>query len=191
MRRGILLAALAAISVSVPTAAAKSSEPIQMSATTDYAKTVSAVCTVMPLRNAAAGLVYFLNAAGVEKKPTVEATTAFCDGFKGAFPLSEAEARSVLTATADAGGAPSPQRKKKDKDKDPPPPSGGGGGGGGNKYFHLKIKLFGQEFEIEIGQKNPPATEPAGGEGGGSGGGSGGTPDSNPPPYNPGRPPQD
>lgn len=190
MRPVRVLAAIAAIAL-MPAATAAEAETIRLYATTDYAKTVSAVCTVLSPRDMASGLVYFLKAAEVDKKPTAEATTAFCDGFKAAFPLKPDEARAVLDATADAGGAPSPQRKKKkDKDPPPPPPPDNGGGGGNGKYVHIKIKLLGFEFEIEVGQKNPPATEP--GDGGGDGGdGGSGRPDSNPPPYNPGHPPQD
>ena len=183
---------VAAVSVlalaSASNAAEKPAEPVAMSAVEDYAKTVSAVCTVMSPRDQASGLAFFLNAAGVDKKPTKEATDKFCGAFKEGFPLGAAEAKAVLVATSEAGGAPAPLKKKKDKDK-PPPADGGGGKGPG--YFHLKIKILGNEFEIEIGRKTDPgSTQPAEGGASGGSGGDGGTASNDPPPYNPGPPPE-
>ncbi|BCW90965.1 hypothetical protein sos41_41420 [Alphaproteobacteria bacterium SO-S41] len=146
LRLGLAAAALSAL---LGTARAAQQDPIVMTGTDDYARTVSAVCTVMTPRDQASALGYFLKAAAVDKAPTKAATETFCGAFKTALPLTAAEANTVLDATAAAGGAPAPMKKKKDKDKPPPPPPADGGG----RYFHIKVKIFGIEFELERGEK--------------------------------------
>jgi hypothetical protein len=190
LRRAALMAATA-LGVGLMAGGAAHAKTVEMTATEDYAKTVSAVCTVKSPRDAASGLSYFLKAAGVDKEPTKEGTGAFCDAFKVAYPLDAAGAVAVLKETEQAGGAPAPMGKKK-KDKDKPPPGGGGGGGETDIKIHFKFGPI--EFDIEV-HKKPKESEgagtPAGGDSGSSGG-DGGTPggDNNPPPYNPGPPPE-
>ena len=157
MRHARLRLCFAAATLSAVLATAHAAQPdtVVMTSTDDYARTVSAVCTVMAPRDQAAALGYFLKAAAVDKKPTKDATDTFCGAFKTALPLTAAEANTVLDTTAAAGGAPAPMKKKKDKDKPPPPPPADGGGGG--RYFHIKVKIFGIEFELERGEKPPAA----------------------------------
>ncbi len=184
LRLGFAAASLAAFLV---TAHAARQAPIVMTATDEYANTVAAVCTVMSPRDQASGLAYFLKAAGVDKKPTREATETFCGAFKTALPLSAAEANAVLDATDAAGGAPAPMKKKKDKDKPPPPPPPPGGGGG-DRYFHIKVKIFGIEFELERGDKDTASSSSSGdGDDAGDGdtSGNGGDLTGDTPPFNP------
>lgn len=184
----ILAAAAAATLLAAPAFAKTADKPIGVSATADYAKAVSAVCTILSPRDQASGLAYFLAALGSDKKPTKEATDVFCGGFKAAFPLTSAEADAVLTATAAAGGAPAPMKKDKDKDKDKKPP-GGGGGGGGDTTVRVKIKIFGIEFEIEVEKKKDETASSGSEEGEGTAGSEDGSDSSTPsgetPPFNP------
>lgn len=179
-----LAAAAAGLLMAAPAFAKSADKPVQVTASEDYAKAVSAVCTILSPRDQASGLVYFLTALGSDKKPTKEATEAFCNGFKAAFPLTSAEADAVLTATAAAGGAPAPMKKDKDKDKKPP------GGGDGDTSVRVKIKIFGIEFEIEVEKKKDTSTSSSSGDDGETGSGDSGSegspaPDSGTPPFNP------
>ena len=79
--RHVFAAAAAATMLAAPAFA----KTIEVSATADYARAVSAACTILSPRDQASGLAYFLAALGSDKKPTKDATETFCGGFKTAF----------------------------------------------------------------------------------------------------------